>query len=340
MLRLPGSDEEVPPLVIPGHVAESHSDDQGAAVSTQPDEFGRVKKRRRSNRKKDQVFDETFAGKKNVSPKLVRGLIGSVGLFGVILLVALLWPNGDGPDPEEGLVSVPVAVETVEPEKDKLQIEAERSVVHPRVINEEILPIYLKFLNAESPEEMARWVRHPDLTLPRIRKFYGEGFAPDGFSSILWSKPLMRIGDAIKATIQDGSFVNREIYVVDEDGWKVDWESWAGWSEMNWDEFKKSRTSEKVMFRVVVSDVSYYNFAFVDESRWSSYRLESADGERALYGYAPRAGVLDARLKSLEGIKNRPFVVKLRYPDEAPSDNQVLVEEIIEEGWFAPDDPS
>ena len=150
----------------------------------------------------------------------------------------------------------------------------------------------------------------------------------------------MRIGDAIKATIQDGNFVNREIYVVDEDGWKVDWESWAGWSEMDWDEFKKSRTSEKVMFRVVVSDVSYYNFAFADESRWSSYRLESPDGERALFGYVPRAGALDARLKSLEGIKNRPFVVKLRYPDEAPSDNQVLVEEIVEEGWFAPDDPS
>jgi hypothetical protein len=109
---------------------------------------------------------------------------------------------------------------------------------------------------------------------------------------------------------------------------------------MSWEDLKKSRPTKPVLLRVVVSDVSYYNFDFTDEARWSSYRLESSDGEQSLYAYVPRAGVLDARLKSLDGVKERLFTVKAHYPEDAPSESQVIIDEIMTDGWLIPDDAS
>ncbi|MEP4077121.1 hypothetical protein [Haloferula sp.] len=340
MLRLPKDNEATPPLVNPGQAVEPREEAASTTVSSEPDEKGRVKKRRRSNRKKEEVFDETFAKKEEVNPKLVRGLMGSVALCGILLGGALLWPSGDEPGPVDPVGPIPAVITSTEPEKDDIQIEAERATVSPKLVEEEILPTIRKFLEAESPEEMARWVRHAELTLPRIEKFYVEGFRSVGFGKILWDRHPVRRGEAIRVVLEDGEYTMREIFVVDEDGWKVDWESLVGWSSLTWDELKESRSTSPVLFRVVVSDVSYYNFQFKDESRWSSYRLESLDGVNSLYAYVPRAGELDARLKSFEGIKSRQFIVKLRYPEDAPSDGQVLVDEIVAEGWLAPDDQS
>lgn len=336
MLRLPVKGDEVPPLVVQMH-SEDHEEDV-ALISSEPDELGRVKKRRRGNRKKDQIFDETFARKEEMNPKFVRGLIGSVALFGAILVVALLWPSGEQPDKGETVVSMPVPVEEADSDKDELAIEAELAILSSPFVEGELKPVIEGFLNAKSPVEMAKWVRHPEFTLPKIEKFFGENFVPEGFSSIDWSTPPTRTGNSIKIKIQDGNFLKREIYLIDEDGWKVDWESWAGWSEMNWEALKESRPTELVLLRAVVSDVSYYNFSFVDEGRWSSYRLESFGGEASIYGYVPRGGVMDARLKSLEDIRERMFTVKVRYPDDAPSGSQVTIEEIVTDGWLIPDE--
>ena len=339
MLRLPTESDEVPPLVV--HGVEAHHEDEEEVVGTgDVDHSGHVKKRRRSSHKKDQGFDETFAKKEELDPRFVRGLIGSVGLLGAILLGALLWPDGDSPEPEEGVVSPPVAVKdgSEAEEEDKLREEAERSTVPAPFVESELVPIFEKFLDAQTPDEMAKWVRHPEVTLPRMKKFYGDDFRAVGFSSVVWKNSPMRTGNSIRVTITDGDYSSQNIHAVDEDGWKVDWESWVGWSEMTWEELAEKRPTDAVMFRVVVSDVSYFNFSFSDESRWSSYRLSSMDSEHAIYGYVPRAGELDARLKSLEGIEKRLFTLKLRFPEGATSNSQVEIEEIVTDDWLVTDD--
>lgn len=293
-------------------------------------------KRRRVHKPED-IFDETFAEKEEVSSKFVRGLLGAIAVLGAVVVVVLLWPS-DRPQPEDG--SDPPLTRSAEPEKDELAIQAEREVVRPKLVEDEIQPVYEAFMNAQTPEEMARWVRHPELTLPRIKKFYGQQFAPVGFSSINWGDEPTRVGVAIKARVQDADYTQREIYAIKEDTWKIDWESWAGWSELSWEEIKQQQPAEPVLFRVVVSDVSYYNFSFSDESAWSSYRIESQDGEQTLFAYVPRASELDSRMKSHEGIEKRPMILKIRYPENAVSDNQVEVVEIVTTGWLAPVDAS
>ena len=48
-------------------------------------------------------------------------------------------------------------------------------------------------------------------------------------------------------------------------GLKVDWESWAGWSEISWEKFLSMKPVSEHVFRVTLSAVDYYNFGFADE---------------------------------------------------------------------------
>jgi hypothetical protein len=340
MLRLPGEHDSVPPLVIPVSDEEDERDPLSEVGAPEQEEEDVVLKKRRRSRKKEEVFDETFARKKEVDPKLFKALIGTLVSMALVLAVALLWPSGDDSDQDAGGGLELDVVEDRKPEKDDLAIEAERAVVAPKFIEDELLPVIRKFMDAKSPEEMAQWTRNADISLPRIKEFYGADFPPPGFSAILWSWRPRRIGNAIRVSVQDLEFEDGDMYFVDEDGWKVDWETWAGWSEMGWEELKESRPVEPVLFRVYVSDVEYYNFSFANESYWSSYRLESKDGEHHVFGYVPRGAELDSRLRSLEGAEKRPFVLKVRFPEDAPSASQVIVEEIIAENWFVLDGPS
>ncbi|MFC7338987.1 hypothetical protein ACFQY0_17450 [Haloferula chungangensis] len=345
MLRLPTEEDEVPPLVIPEYfedrkkAPEKLSEDE-RVLASEAEEQGLVARRRRRRLKKEEIFDETFAQKEELSPKFVRGLIGSVVLCGAFIIAVLLWPSGKDDKGDGSLVSIPMPVDEAPTEEEKEALAAERSMVSAPFVERTLQPVFEAFLNADSMEELTKWVRHPELSLPRIKEFYGDDYFPDGFSSIIWSSHPKRTGNSIRVTIQDGHYARRDIYLVDDDGWKVDWESWVGWSEISWEDLKASRPTEPVVLRAVVSDVSYYNFSFIDESRWSSYRLESADKEFSLYAYVPRAGVLDAQLKSLEGIKERMFTVKVRYPEGAPTESQVIVDEIVSDGWLLSDDES
>lgn len=331
MLRLPVEGEESLPLVIPGPMPERHDDEEHGGAG-----HDQVRKRRRKNHHKAEVFDETFSRKEEMDPKIVRGIIGSVCVIGVILVVGLLWPREPAPEPVVNRASLPPAGkgEKSDDGPSEEDLAAERQVVKPTLVEEELIPVIRKFLEAESAAELAPLVRHSELTVPRIEALGAGGITPVGFSKVIWGDPPVRTGDSIRVLIQDGEFAKRNIHLTEEDGWKVDWESWVGWSEIPWEQLKRDRPTEPLTFRVVVSDVDYYNFEFNDEAQWSCYRLESREGEHAVYGYVPRAGLLDVRLRSLERVENRLFTLRLRYPDGAKSDNQLLIDEILAEGWM------
>ena len=122
-------------------------------------------------------------------------------------------------------------------------------------------------------------------------------------------------------------------FVETADGLKVDWEAWVGWSEMPWSEYKSKRPAEPKVFRVVVKPSEYYNRDFSDEVKWKSFRIESPDGLESMYGYADAASELAARLKPPSDTGVMMVVLRLRFPESATSGEQVLIDEILAEGW-------
>lgn len=193
------------------------------------------------------------------------------------------------------------------------------------------------FLEAPTMEEALKWIRSGEKLRPKLVEWYtarpyqAPGFKGSaGESLVLAGGETMVIGMAIRT----GDFETRQLPMVrTPEGFRVDWESWVAWSEMSWVDFKKQKPSGPKLFRVISSPGIYYNFEFKDESKWVCFKLESLDGEDTLYGYAPTGSDLAARLRPLDGVVNRKVMLKLRFPENSATDNQVLIEEIAGDGW-------
>jgi hypothetical protein len=337
LLKLPGEDEVPPPLVLPGRDAGPASSDPEAEESE-----GHEHRHRHRRRHRAAEFDETFEGKQEVSPMLVKLVIGSVSLLGLLVLAALLWPRDArvaGPPPgarPDGGPPAPAGGAVAE------ERELESQAVSLVEVERELVPVIRKFLDAGDLAEMVRYVRHPEQTLPRMRDYYGDGFQPPGLHKVLWKEIPRRNGEFITVTVDDRNFERHEVSLAEEEGrWRVDWESWAGWPEIGWDALAEAKPTEPKLFRVILSQLDYYNFEFSDESEWTCYRLESPDRQHLFYGYAPKGSEIDRKLLLTGEPKHRRrYLVRLRYPDEPVSDRQLLIEEAVGEGWLDPEGKS
>jgi hypothetical protein len=191
------------------------------------------------------------------------------------------------------------------------------------------------FLNATAVEEILPLVRDPLVAEPRIRKFHADGkIDPSGISSFNVDGGGWSLGKVASIMIRTRDHEDRTLsFVKTPEGLKIDWESWVGWSEMPWEEFLSSKPGTPHLFRVRLSAVEYYNFEFGDDSKWQSFRLESPDKEHAIYGYAPKASVLAAKLRPMEGSKPSSLMLTLKFPQVSSSSTQVEIEDLIGEGW-------
>lgn len=196
-------------------------------------------------------------------------------------------------------------------------------------------PMAKKFLEASRIEDLLPLVRNPKLAEPRMRVHYPDGkLASPGMSSFNTTSEVSRIGSVFAVGIRTRDFEEKDLFFHETpEGFKIDWEAWAGWSEMPWTEFLASRTKQAKAFRVNLSVVEYYNVAFADDKKWTSYRLESPDGKHVLYGYAESDSVLNSKLRPPPESKAVGMILALRFPENAASNNQVLIDHIITEGW-------
>jgi len=196
-------------------------------------------------------------------------------------------------------------------------------------------PMAKQFMEATSIQDLLPLVRNPDVAEDRIKKFYPEGkIDAPGMSAFNTTSRVLRIGTIIGVMVRNRDFVTKPLYFFETPfGIKIDWESWVGWSEISWDDFLATKTQAPKLFRVSISAVQYYNFSFKDEQRWQSYRIESPDRNYSLYGYVERNSPLNARLMVLSGMKQAGLTLSLRFPVDALSPNQVIIDNFVAEGW-------
>jgi hypothetical protein len=312
MLRLPGEGEETLPLVV--------KEAQRQRRSHQGHGHGR-----RSGR----GFDETFADKPESSPMLVRVLVASAATVFAVVLAGLLWPRGDTP---EG--APPPRVVADAPDPGPAADPAEARVLTVAAINEELEPVVRAFLEAPDLETAARWTARSQRTLERMRSHFADGYRPPGYKAVQWNSPLTRGEGWASFELETGDFQTGRIYLVEDDGWKVDWESWAGWSPLSWDELKAKRPTAPMRIRALVRADNYFNFGFSDDSEWASFALAPPGDGPLLYGYVPRFGPLRSLLP-VEEEKPQKLLLDIRFEaDVLEGGNQVVIEEVIGEGWL------
>ena len=196
-------------------------------------------------------------------------------------------------------------------------------------------PLARRFLAATSVDDLLPLVRNLALAEPRIRAFYptGKVKAP-GLAGFNTGESLVIQGKFVSLGVRTREHEERSIALMDTpQGLKVDWESWAGWSEISWEKFLSTKPVSEHVFRVTLSAVDYYNFGFADESKWRSFRLVSADGENSIYGYVEKGSVLEQRIRPDAEAKGIPLMLSLKFPAAATVSNQVEIKGLVSDGW-------
>jgi putative membrane-bound dehydrogenase-like protein len=127
-----------------------------------------------------------------------------------------------------------------------------------------------------------------------------------------------------------------------ENGFKVDWESWVGYSPIEWGRFVTEKMQEPSEFRAMIGRDDFYDFRYANSLEYRCYQIRDPEEKHRLWGYVERNGEIDRKLQ--RAMLRSPYaflVVKLRYPSNNPKDEkgaQVEIVELVEEGWVLRDD--
>ncbi|MCX8495265.1 MAG: hypothetical protein ORN51_03685 [Akkermansiaceae bacterium] len=324
MLRIPTEGDVTPPLVA------ATQEPSVGEQPTPPSPRRRRKLRHDPNGWGDGGGHQR-GGRTGFRVLLISGaLVLAAVIVGVFFFTNLGVHQGGDMEKQVARVVIPPVVPVIR--QADLPLE-ERS---PSSLLAEIQPLVEKFMAANSVEALLPLVRNPSVAEARMRGFYRDGkVVAQGLSKIRDDVGLSIDGNAVGVAVLTLELEEKGLSLVKEpDGFKIDWESWVGWSEMPWDEFLASKPTTSRVFRVTLYPVDYYNHAFSDESKWQSYRAESIGNEQSVFAYAGKETVVSQLLYFSPDMKSRCVMLALKFPQNAESSNQVEIERFVKDGWI------
>lgn len=216
-----------------------------------------------------------------------------------------------------------------------------------------------------SLEARATLVRHPDITLQRMRQFPDEAsrafFRPSEFSDNAFEYQIDGI-DFLEIEVQVGQRRRIAIFEKAREGLLLDWESFVSYSEAPWLTFLEAGNAGPTDFRVFISVDNYYNFQYEDASRFACFRLEDPARSRHCWGFAERDSPVHRRLEALvdretgeekevhpvtseprialDPIRETVAILSLVFEPHLTPDNNcrglVWIESVVSDGWVIP----
>ena len=128
------------------------------------------------------------------------------------------------------------------------------------------------------------------------------------------------------------------VFELTDNGPKLDWRSFVGYSDMSVDEFLAVQPLEPMLMRVVLSEDDYYNFKYSNPKEWVCVKVENASRDRSFWAYCRRNSATHLALvageKELANKRIGIFeaVVQVRFEEEGRDRKQALLEEFVAAG--------
>lgn len=214
-----------------------------------------------------------------------------------------------------------------------------------------------RILASTTVEQIAAEVRHPEITVPRMKQFYAsEPVRPRKIRTENQSWSELRLGEHefIRGAIELDDFrvytMNFELFENGDP--KLDWESFVNWAELPWKDFLKAPPEDAHTFRVTVTyDLrdQYYNYSFQGkEKTMLCFKLEDPSKYGSCWAYCDKSTETAAKLifhlkrARQQGSRNEEkkialaCMLKLRFPPEGMKTNQVMIEEFVHDSWLQP----
>lgn len=323
----------------------------------EPKREKKVRKRRRSNQGKGQISWEEEKSpklvrkgkrKRNSLPLLVASIIIPIGLLAWLYAFTLRTEKQAQQTQQANATAAPSITteinQATQPpaEKDKPEKSEEDFMSENSAVINEAEKLAEKFLAAKSVEEIRGLIRHPDITIPRIMKLYPDGkLNMGGLQTFNTMKQIRKSGNLISTIVRTNEFDERAmVFVITPEGTRIDWESWEGWCEMSWEEFMTTRPTKGTIFRVKLNHTNYYNIDFSDETKWKSYTLLSRDEKHRIYGYVEQNAGFPYNFGNEQESADQFLTLSLKFPANPKSNNQVIIERVVSNGWVTPDPAS
>ena len=355
LLRLPTAGEPTPPLLaepvkITTLAAQPVPADASREVPDSQRSKRRVRKRRSAESQSEtpgrpswELENSRRAKSNGYERRSMQWMLGGgLAIFGLAAWGSWFVLRGDA-DKAKPTAEVPRPSPSPAAPADSAGVAELPAIMQRSVpsILTEIEPLARKFLEAKSPDELLPVIRNPLRAKPRLMRLYPKGrIEPPGLAQFNTSGNLV-IGDSSAVVeVRTRNFETRQLtFVVTREGLKIDWESWAGWSEMTWPALLAELPTQATAFRVVVKRVDYYNFSFSDDSQWQSYGLESPDGEHMIFGYVQRGSAAAEKIHMSPDVEQAAMIVKIRFPAQvASSNNQVVIDDVLSNDWLEKDE--
>jgi len=217
-----------------------------------------------------------------------------------------------------------------------------------------------QFLAAVGPEAKLRHVRLPARVKPLMEEWYARHADRVLTAGEVLSRNKIRSGsqyfvllemEVIDAAKTSDSYDHRQKkhFAVEETEaggmrtYRVDWETAVEWRAMSFDEFKITRPTASVPFRIKLRASNYYNHDFADEKKWLATEIyfphPQTGIEKLFNGYLERGTPAFREIAPItESGRNPAMIVNLRYPANSISRDQVIIDSVVLDSWFYSED--
>jgi hypothetical protein len=327
--------EKTAPHPLEG-TTESKSPQFDAEPMPSSGEWRRRKKHRSRGKNAENEWQQSQNRKLRFSRRIplawiwVGGILTAVAI--VIAAAALLRPQRDSHAKNDSVLATPFL------EIDVVKASGNASAVKQLAQIKEAHKWIETFLQVRKMEDLMPMLRPVDGLEEKTQSYY--------LNHPLQDQAIEEIDHSSSALLQDGRCFQTQVIVKNqpprlitlmkiEGEYKVDGESWVGWSEMNVSSLRGKKPLHPVEVRVVLEQESYYNFDFPSsmESRWQSYKLTFPDDGQMLHGYVDRSLPIHQALIPPSDVPSRPMILRIRYRDERSHSSQVLIDSVVAEGW-------
>lgn len=199
-----------------------------------------------------------------------------------------------------------------------------------------------KFCASSSPEAFLPLLRDPERVGPLLKRFYN--------SENPWIPlPLARRPDLTELEVHRNfvvfalplnDFGTRPIALEKTPaGFRIDWESFVGYSDLSWSELRRTRPRHPVLLRAVIKPSDYFNLDFQSAGSHRCYQISDLNSDHVLYGYITIGSDAELQIRKILLNTDRVnAVLRVRYPQNSTNDRQLEITEVLEKGWIFRED--
>lgn len=197
------------------------------------------------------------------------------------------------------------------------------------------------FLKASSSSDRLRFVADRHVVEPRLRAFENRfGESAVAFQSISDSVVIGngRVSEH-DVVLADRRVHRASVFKSDDGSYLVDWSSFVGEGDLEWEDFVERRIPTPVLLRVTAEIGDVYGGDFADSKWFLCVKMQHPVrlGLPPLYAYVERKSVIGREVEYWlkEGSGHMvPMSVRVKFPSVSLTADQVSLTEFVSPGWL------